>query len=151
MESTVDSVLPSVSVTPAFAPLGLANEVELSEQSAVLDDIKEETVLTSHPTDRQEIASISSSPLTSKAQSSTDTSVPKDSTDLAVSVVTLQGNKSVADSGAVVLQKQGDPAQMLAIVPAQVRLKRLTNFTLNNVEMLNVLHVSCNEAMYSSP
>lgn len=132
MESTVDSVLPSVSVTPAFAPLGLANEVELSEQSAVLDDIKEETVLTSHPADRQEIASISSSSPTSKAQSSTDTSVPKDSTDLTVSVVTLQGNKSVADSGAVVLQKQGDPAQMVAIVPAQVRLKRLANFTLNN-------------------
>lgn len=130
MDSTVDSVLPSVSITSAFAPLGLASEVELSEQPAVLDDIKEETVLTSHPTDPQEIVSISS--LTSKAQSSTDTSVPKDSTDLAVSVVTLQGNKSVAGSGAVVLQKQGDPAQMVAIVPAQVRLKRLTNFTLNN-------------------
>lgn len=138
----MDSVLPSVSVTPAF---GLANEVELSEQSAVLDDIKEETVLTSHPTDRQEIASISSPSLTSKAHSSTDTSVPKDSTELAVSVVTLQENKSAADSGAVVLQKQGDPAQMVAIVPAQVRLKRLTNFTLNKA-----LYVSCNKAMYSS-
>lgn len=132
MDSAVDSVLPSVSVTPAFTPLGLASEVELSEQPAVLDDIKEETVLASHPTEPQEIASISSSSLTSKAQSSTDTYVPKDSTDLAVSVVTLKGNKSIADSGAVVLPKQGEPAQMVAIVPAQVRLKKLTNFPLNN-------------------
>lgn len=132
VDSTVDSVLPSVSVTPAFTPLGLASEVELSEQPAVLDDIKEETVLASHPTDPQEIASISSSSLTSNAQISTDTYVPKDSTDLAVSVVTLKGNKSVADSGAVVLQKQGEPAQMVAIVPTQVRLKRLTNFTLKS-------------------
>lgn len=132
VDSTVDSVLPSVSVTPAFTPLGLASEVELSEQPAVLDDIKEETVLTSHPTDPQEIASISSSSPTSKAQSSTDTCVPKDSTDLSVSMVTLKGNKSVTDSGAVMLQKQGEPAQMVAIVPAQVRLKRLTIFTLNN-------------------
>ena len=131
IDSTVDSVLPSVSVTPTFTPLGLASEVQLSEQPAVFDDIKEETVLASHPTDPQEIASISSSSLTSKAQSSTDTYVSKDSTDLAVSVVTLKENKIGADSGAVVLQKQGEPAHMVAVVPAQVRLKRLTIFTLN--------------------
>lgn len=122
VDSTVDSVLPAVSVTPAFTPLGLASEVELSEQPAVLEDIKEETVLTSHPADPQEITSISSSSLTSKAQSSTDTCVPKDSTDLAVSLVTLKGNKSVADSDVPVLPKQEEPAQMVAFVPAQVRL-----------------------------
>lgn len=132
MESTVDSVLPSVSVTPAFTPLGLASEVELSEEPALLDDIKEETVLTSHPTEPQEMTSISSSPPISKAQSSTDTYVSKDSTDVPVSVVTLKGNNGVADSGAVVLQKQSEPAQMVAIVPAQVRIQRLTRFTLNN-------------------
>lgn len=132
MDSTVDNVFPSVSVTPAFTPLGLATEVELSEQPAVLDDIKEETVLTSHPTNPQEITSISSSALTSKSQSFTATYVPKDSTDLAVSMVTLKGNKNVTDSGAVMLQKQEEPAQMVAIVPAQVRFKRLTIFILSN-------------------
>lgn len=125
VDSTVDSVLPSVSVTQGFRPLGLTSEVELSEQPGVLDDITEETVLASHPTDPQEIISISSS-LTSKAQISTDTYVSQDPSDLAVSVVTLKGNKSVADSGSagsVVLQKQGEPTKMVAIIPAQVRLK----------------------------
>lgn len=125
----MDSVLPSVSITSAFTPLGLASEVELSEHPAVLEDIKEETVLASHPTDSQEITSISSSSLPSKAQSSTDTHVPKDSTDLTVGLVTLKENKSIADGDAAALPKQEEPAQMVAIVPAQVRL---THFTLSD-------------------
>lgn len=136
MDSTVDSVLPSVAVTQGFTPLGLTSEVDLSEQPAVLEAITEETVLASHPTDSQEIESISSSSGTSKAQSSTDTYVSQDSPDLSVTVVTLKGNKSVADSGSagsVVLQKLEEPAQMVALIPAQVRLKILKHFNLNNV------------------
>lgn len=136
VDSTVDSVLPSVAVTQGFTPLGLTSEVELSEQPAVPEDITEETVLASHPTDAQEIESISSSSGTSKAQSSTDTYVSQDSPDLSVTVVTLKGNKSVADSGSagsVVLQKLEEPAQMVALIPAQVRLQILKHFNRNNV------------------
>uniref|UniRef100_H3D9Q0 HMG-box containing 3 n=1 Tax=Tetraodon nigroviridis TaxID=99883 RepID=H3D9Q0_TETNG len=140
VDSTVDSVLPAVSVTPAFTPLGLASEVELSEQPAVLEDIKEETVLTSHPADPQEITSISSSSLTSKAQSSTDTCVPKDSTDLAVSLVTLKGNKSVADSDVPVLPKQEEPAQMVAFVPAQDPAK--SRASIPHIKCLEKYHYS---------
>ncbi|TWW54961.1 HMG domain-containing protein 3 HMG box-containing protein 3 [Takifugu flavidus] len=125
VDSTVDSILPSAAVTQGFTPLGLTSEVEHSEQAAVLGDITEETVLASHPADPQEIASISSSSLTSKAQSSMDTCVDQDP-DLAVTVVTLKGNKSVADSGSadsMLLQKLEEPAQMVALIPAQNRLE----------------------------
>lgn len=135
MDSTVDSVLPSVSVTEDFTPLGFSSEVELSEQPTVLDDITEETVLASHPTDPQEIASSSASSQTSKAHSSVDPYVSQDS-ELAYSVVTNTGNKSAADSGSATprgLQKQGESAQMVAIIPAQVRLKRRSILNLNNV------------------
>ncbi|XP_011608959.2 HMG domain-containing protein 3 [Takifugu rubripes] len=125
VDSTVDSILPSAAVTQGFTPLGLTSEVEHSEQAAVLGDITEETVLASHPADPQEIASISSSSLTSKAQSSMDTCVDQDP-DLAVTVVTLKGNKSIADSGSaasMLLQKLEEPAQMVALIPAQNRLE----------------------------
>lgn len=131
----MDSILPSVAVTQGFTPLGLTSEVEHSEQVAVLGDITEETVLASHPADPQEIASISSSSLTSKAQSSMDTCVVQDP-NLAVTVVTLKGNKSVADSGSagsMLLQKLEEPAQMVALIPAQVRLTILNHSNLNIV------------------
>lgn len=123
----MDSVLPCVSVTEDFTPLGFSSEVELSEQPAVLDGITEETVLASHPTDPQEIASSSASSQTYKAHGSVDTYVSQDS-ELAYSVVTNTGNKSAADSGSAApqgLQKQGESAQMVAIIPTQVRLKGL--------------------------
>lgn len=135
MDSTVDSILPSAAVTQGFTALGLTSEVEHSEQAAVLGDITEETVLASHPADPQEIASISSSSLTSTAQSSMDTCVDQDP-NLAVTVVTLKGNRSVADSGSadsMLLQKLEEPAQMVALIPAQVRLTILNHFNLNIV------------------
>lgn len=135
VDSTVDSILPSVTVTQGFTPLGLTSEVEHSEQAAVLDDITEETVLASYPADPQEITSISSFSLTSKAQSSMDTCVDQDP-NLAVTVVTLKGNKSVADSGSadsMLLQKLEEPAQMVALIPAPVRLTILNHFNQNIV------------------
>lgn len=146
----MDSILPSVAVTQGFTPLGLTSEVEHSEQAAVLDDITEETVLASHPTDPQEITAISSSSVTSKAQSSMDTCVVQDS-NLAVTVVTLKGTKSVADSGSagsVVLQKLEEPAQMVALIPAQVRLKTLNHFNLNIVLFITQ---SCHFSLTSEP
>lgn len=131
----MDSILPSVTVTQGFTPLGLTSEVEHSEQAAVLGDITEETVLASHPADPQEIASISSSSLTSKAQSSMDTCVDQD-TNFAVTVVTLKGNKNVADSGSadsMLLQKLEEPTQVVALIPAQVRLTILNHLNLNIV------------------
>lgn len=145
MDSTVDSILPSVTVTQGFTPLGLTSEVEHSEQAAVLGDITEETVLASHPADPQESTSISSSSLTSKAQSSMDTCVDQDP-DLAVTVVTLKGNKSVADSGSagsMLLQKLEESAQMVALIPTQVMLTILNH-------LISILFFSITQSYYLS-
>ncbi|XP_042274690.1 HMG domain-containing protein 3 isoform X1 [Thunnus maccoyii] len=117
--------LPSASLTqePQFQPLGLAGEVELSEQLIVVDDIAEETAAASHPTTLQGIPPSSSSSISSKAPASTDARVSQNSADLTANRVTLKGNETrVAGSGyggAMVQQIQGETTQVVAIIPTQ--------------------------------
>eukprot|EP00064_Thunnus_orientalis_P011477 superscaffoldBa00001659_g11508 len=117
--------LPSASLTqePQFQPLGLAGEVELSEQLIVVDDIAEETAAASHPTTLQGIPPSSSSSISSKAPASTDAQVSQNSADLTANRVTLKGNETrVAGSGyggAMVQQIQGETTQVVAIIPTQ--------------------------------
>lgn len=95
--------------------LGLASEVELSDQTAVDDDIISETKGVPYPSD---------SLVLSKALPVADGDhVAQDSADNPTSVVTLQGTESSlachAYSGPVV--QQGDTTHTVAIIPAQVR------------------------------
>lgn len=114
--------LPSDSLTqePQFPPPGLAGEVELSEQPIVVDNIVGEMAAVSSPTSLQGMPPSSSSTalssISSRAPASTD-----------VSQVLLKGNETkLARSGycgTMVQQIQGETAQVVAIIPAQVRLK----------------------------
>ncbi|XP_070769508.1 HMG domain-containing protein 3 [Enoplosus armatus] len=125
LDSPVEGSLPSVSLTqePQFTPLGLAGEVELSEQPVIVDDITEETAVVSHPTAPVGIPPSSSSSVSSNAPASTDAHVSQGSVDLTAKGVTLKGNETrVAGSGyggVMVQQIQGESTQMVAIIPAQ--------------------------------
>lgn len=129
LDSPVEGGLPSVSLTqdPQFTPLGLAGEVELSEEPIIVDDIAEETAVASHPTAPRGIPHSSSSSVSSKAPASTDAHVSQGSADLMADGVTLKGHETrVAGSGyggAMVQQIQGETTQVVAIIPTQVRLK----------------------------
>ncbi len=130
LDSPEEGGLPSVSLTqePQFTPLGLAGEVELSEQPIIVDDIAEETAAASHPTaPRGILPSSCSSSVSSKAPASTDAHVSQGSADLTADGVTLKGNETRVGSsgygGAMVHQIQGETTQVVAIIPTQVRLK----------------------------
>lgn len=119
LDSPVEGGLSSVSLTqePQFTPL----EVELSEQSIVVDDITE-----SHATDPQGIPPTPSTSVSSKAPASTDAHVSQGSANVTANGIALKGNETrVAGSGfggATVQQIQGETTQVLAIIPSQVRL-----------------------------
>ncbi|KAL7395488.1 hypothetical protein ABVT39_017867 [Epinephelus coioides] len=125
LDSPVEGGLPSTSLTqePQFTALGLAGEVELSEQPIVVDDIAEETEVASNPTTPRGIPSSSSSSVLCKASASTDTHVPQGSAGPTANGVTLKGNETrVAGSGygaAMMQQIQGETAQVVAIIPTQ--------------------------------
>lgn len=118
LDSAGDGVLPSGSLAqePPYKPLGLAGDVELSEQPIIVDGIAEETAVIAHPTDS------SSSPLRPKTVLSTDVQVSQGSAGLVANGFTLKGNETrAAVSGYVAPTVQGDGAQVVAIIPTQVR------------------------------
>lgn len=133
-EVTVESVdppveggLPSVSLAqePQFTPLGLAGEVELTEQPVVVDDIAEEMAVVPHLTYPQGIPPSSSSSASFKALAATDVHVSQGSADLMAGGVTLKGNETRTAGGGyvgpTVQQIQGEATQVVAIIPTQVR------------------------------
>ncbi|XP_042349730.1 HMG domain-containing protein 3 [Plectropomus leopardus] len=123
LDSPVEGGLPSISVTqePQFTPLGLAGEVELSEQSIVIDDIAEETEVASNPSALRGIPSSSSSSVSCKSPAATD--VPHGSAGLTANGVTLKGNETrlagCGYGGTMVQQIQGETTQVVAIIPTQ--------------------------------
>lgn len=126
LDSSIEGGLPSVSLThgPQFTPLGLTAEVELPEQHVVVDDISEETAVSSQPTDPQGITHSSSSSVSSKALTAIDAHASPPA-NLTASEVTLKGNETrfVGGSygGPLVQQLQGETAQVVTIIPTQVR------------------------------
>ncbi|KAI3351786.1 hypothetical protein L3Q82_020616 [Scortum barcoo] len=125
LDSPVEGGLSSFSLSqePQFTPLGLASEVELSEQPVIVDDITEKTAVASDPTAPRGISPCSSSAVSSKAPASMDTHVSHGSAGLTADGITLKGNEPrVAGSGyggAVMQQIQGETTQMVAIIPTQ--------------------------------
>lgn len=102
--------------------LGLASEVELSEQ-AVIDDGAKETEAAPYPSEPCEIPSSSSSVLSKALPLADGDLASQDSADNLTSVVALQGAESSlachAYGGPAV--QLGDTTQTVAIIPAQVR------------------------------
>ncbi|XP_034399003.1 HMG domain-containing protein 3 isoform X3 [Cyclopterus lumpus] len=129
LDSPVEGGLPSVLLPhePQFTSLELDSEVELSEQSIVVNNIAEETEVVSNPTDSQGIPRCSSSSVSCKAQSSIDGHISQGSGGLTANGVTLKGNeKTVAARGyvgAMVQQIQGEMTHVVSIVPTQNRLE----------------------------
>lgn len=127
LDSAIEGGLPSVSLTqgPQFTPLGLAAEVELPEQHVVVDGIAEETAVSSQPTDPQGITHSSSSSVSSKALTTIDAHTSQGSANLTASEVTLKGNEARfvggGYGGPLVQQLQGETAQVVTIIPTQVR------------------------------
>ncbi|XP_041846686.1 HMG domain-containing protein 3 isoform X2 [Melanotaenia boesemani] len=121
LDISVERGLPSVSLTQEsqFMPLGLAGEVEFSEHHIIADDIAEETEAM-YPSMAIQANTASSLP---KTTASTDAIFSQGSADFTVNGFTVKGNETkVASSsynGAVVQQTQGEPTQMMTIVPTQ--------------------------------
>lgn len=132
LDSPGEGGLPSVPLPqePQFTPLELDSEVELSEQSIVVDGIADETEVVSNPTDPKGIPRCSSSSVSCKAQSSIDAHVSQGSGGLTANGVTLKGNETRVAAcgygGAMVQQIQGEMTHVVSIVPTQVRLKCLS-------------------------
>ncbi|XP_051275536.1 HMG domain-containing protein 3 isoform X2 [Dicentrarchus labrax] len=124
LDPPMEGGLPSVSLTQEsqFTPLGLAEEVELSEQPIIVDNIAEETAVASHPTDPQGTPPSTSS-VSSKATASTDAHVSQGSANLTAEAVMLKGNETrVTGSGyggVTVHQIQQETTQVVAIIPTQ--------------------------------
>ncbi|KAK1904305.1 HMG domain containing protein 3 [Dissostichus eleginoides] len=108
---------------PQPTPLVLAGEVELCEQAIVVDNIAEETEVSSNPSDTRGIPPSSSSSVSCKALASTDEHVSQVSAGLSANGVTLKGNETTVAasgySGAMVQQVQGETTPMVAIIPFQ--------------------------------
>lgn len=131
LDCPVDGGMPSISLTqePQLTPLGLADEVGLPEQPTV-DNVTEETAVASLPVDPRGIqpsSSSSSSSLSSKSPSPLDSHVSQSTADLTASVVTLRGHDTsvvgCGYGGPELKQREGEPTQVVAIIPTQVRLK----------------------------
>ncbi|XP_068442460.1 HMG domain-containing protein 3 isoform X2 [Clinocottus analis] len=124
LDSPVEGGLPSIPhpQDPQFTPLELDSEVELSEQSIVVDNIAEETEMALNPTDPQGIPRCSSS-FSCKAQSSIDTQVSQGSGGLTANGVSLKVNETRVAAcgygGAIVQQIQGEMTHVVSIVPTQ--------------------------------
>lgn len=133
LDPSVEGGLPSASLTQEtqFQPLNLAGEVELSEQLIVVNDVAEETAAASLLTTLQGNPPSSSSSVSSKAPASTDAQVSQSAANLKANMVTLKGNETrVAGGGyggAMMQQIQGETAQVVAIIPTQVRIECPSN------------------------
>lgn len=107
---------------PQPTPLVLAGEVELCEHAIVVDNIAEETEVSSNPSDTRGIPPSSSSSVSCQALASTDEHVSQVSAGLS-NGVTLKGNETTVAasgySGAMVQQVQGETTPMVAIIPFQ--------------------------------
>ncbi|XP_068596508.1 HMG domain-containing protein 3 [Brachionichthys hirsutus] len=107
LDSSVEGGLPSISLTqePQFTPLGLAGEVELSEQPVLVDDMPGAP----HPVEPQGIP-----------PASMDIQISAEPT---TNVATLNGNEARVNCrgycGPTMQQNQGETAQVVAIIPAQ--------------------------------
>lgn len=125
LSPSLEGHLASVALTqdPQLARLGLASEVELSDQTAIDDDVIKETEGVPYPSEPCESQSSSSSALSKAPPVADGEHVTQDSADSPTSAVTLQGPESSlachAYSGPVV--QQGDTTHTVAIIPAQVR------------------------------
>lgn len=109
--------LVSLHQEPELQLLGLANEVELSEQS-VDAELAEEPPVPSHSTALHKITPSSSSTVSPQTTASADVPLPKSSADL--TAVGRASETSGVFGGAVVQHIQGETTQMFAILPSQV-------------------------------
>ncbi|XP_037635466.1 HMG domain-containing protein 3 [Sebastes umbrosus] len=150
LDSPAEGGLPSVSLTQVsqFTTLGLDSEVELSEEPIVVDDIAEETEVTSNPAAPRGIPPSSSA--------STDASVSQGSAGLTANGVTLRGNEArLAGSGyyggAMVQQIQGETTQVVAIVPTQNLLEPKSLPGVSSVGPLMMVSVGASTELSAKP
>lgn len=126
LNPSLEGHLASVALTqdPQLTRLGLAGEVELSDQTAVDDDdVIKEPEGVPYPSQPCESPPSSSSALSKAPPVADGDHASRDSADNPASGVTLQGAESSlachAYSGPVV--QQGDATHTVAVIPAQVR------------------------------
>lgn len=108
---------------PQLTRLGLASEVELSDQTVIDDDGAKETEAAPYPSEPCEIPSSSSSVLSKPLPMADEDHASQNSADNPTSVVTLQGAESSLACHAYggPAMQPGDATQTVAIIPAQVR------------------------------
>lgn len=125
LNPSLEGHLASAALTqdPQLTRLGLASEVELSDQTAIDDDVIKETEGVPYPSEPCESPSLSSSVLSEAPLVADGDQATQGSAGNPTSAVTLQGAESSlachAYSGPVV--QQGDSTHTVAIIPAQVR------------------------------
>ena len=129
LDISVEGCLPSVSLTQKsqFTPLGMAGDVHLSEHHIVTDHVAEETAVVSSSMALQESTASSSS------KTSIDTSFSQGCADFTENGFTLKEHETKVPnssySGAMAQQAQGETAQVVTIVPTQVRIVCLSPCT----------------------
>ncbi|XP_068182079.1 HMG domain-containing protein 3 isoform X2 [Antennarius striatus] len=154
LDSPVEGGLPPITLTQEsqFTPLGLAGEVELSGQPIVVDDMLQETVVTSHPMEPQGIPPSSPSALLSKSPASVDIEVSAEPT---TNVVTLKGNETTATGRGycvpTVHQNQGETTQMVAIIPTQNLLEPTSLVGVSSVGSVMMVSVGSNMEQSAKP
>ncbi|KAG7230273.1 hypothetical protein INR49_024377 [Caranx melampygus] len=141
-----ESGLPSASSTqePQFTALGLASEVELSEQPIVVEEIAEETAVVSRPAALQGIPPSSSSSVLPNIPGST---VLQGSADLFANGVTLKANETRAGTGygrMIMQQMQGEATQVVAIIPSQNVLEAKSLAGVSSVGPVMMVSVGAN-------
>ncbi|XP_023251962.1 HMG domain-containing protein 3 isoform X2 [Seriola lalandi dorsalis] len=154
LEPLAEGGLPSGSSAqePQLTALGLAGEVELSEQPIVVEEIAEETSVVSRPTDLQGIPPSSSSCVSSKVWVSTDI---QGSADLTANGVTLKGNETRAASSGygrtMVQQIQGETTQVVAIIPSQNLLEPKSLAGISSVGPVMMVSVGASSEQSAKP
>ncbi|KAK2849204.1 hypothetical protein Q5P01_009038 [Channa striata] len=151
--------LTSISLTQEhqFTTLGLAGEVELSEQPIIVSDVVEESAVLSCPTVLQGIPSSSSS-----SASSSISSKPLDPTDAspgsadpkANGATTKESEMRVGSSGCggtMVQQIQAETSQVVAIIPTQNLLEPESLASVSSVAPVMMVSVGTNVEQSAKP
>lgn len=147
LDSPAEGAMPSVSASQEsqFTPLGLDEEIELSEHPIVIEGIAEEAADISPSVALQGIPPSSSASISVKGSASTENHVSQASADLIANVTTQTGNEPTAASseycGTVVQQTRGETAQVVTIIPTQNLVESQPLASVNTVGPLMMVSV----------
>ncbi|CAN9514946.1 unnamed protein product [Ophioblennius macclurei] len=145
--SPAEGSMPIVSATQEshFTPLGLAEEIELSEHPIVVEGIAEETADTSTSVALQGIPPTFSASISITGSASTENYASQASADLNANVTTQTGTEATAGSseycGTIMQQTQGETAQVVTIIPTQNLLEPKSLASVNTVGPLMMVSV----------